>query len=84
MSMEMFVVRVWRAADRESGGSDDPTARLRGLAEHVGTGATARFRGGEELLQFLRRTSTPSHPGETEAAVARDRRLRPTHERRES
>lgn len=82
--MEMFVVRVWRAADRESVGADDRTALLQGLAEHVGTGATARFGGGEELLQFLRRTPTPSLPGKTELAAARDRRLRPTNERGES
>lgn len=65
MSMEMFVVRVWRAADRESEGSDDPTAQLRGLVKHVGTGAATRFGGGEELLQFLRRAPMPSHRGET-------------------
>lgn len=82
--MEMFVVRVWQAADRESGGSYVPTAQLLGLVEHVGTGATTRFGGGEELLQFLRRTPTPSHSGETEATAARDRRLRSTNERGES
>lgn len=53
--METYVVRVWRAADDGPGFPEASPAQLRGLVEHVGTGTTARFGGGEELLRFLRR-----------------------------
>ncbi len=52
--METFVVRVWRAAG-EPEIPETSTTELRGLVEHVGTGTTARFGGGEELLRFLLR-----------------------------
>ena len=56
--METFVVRVWRAAG-EPMIPETARMQLRGLVEHVGTGTTARFGGGEELLQFLRRPLRP-------------------------
>ena len=62
--METFVVRVWRAADHGRRGSDEPETRLRGLAEHVGTGAETRFGSEEELLRFLRSTPIPSGAAE--------------------
>lgn len=52
------MVRVWRAAEPESGVSD-PQESLRGFVEHVSTGATTRFGGGAELLRFLRSSPTP-------------------------
>lgn len=67
--METFVVRVWRAADQEPGNPDAWTAHFHGLVEHVGTGTTARFGGGEELLTFLRRSPMPSEPRETGASM---------------
>lgn len=69
--METFVVRVWRAVEDPAVAAVSWTAPLRGFVEHVGTGATTRFGGGEELLQFLRDPSTPAD-SETETFVASD------------
>ncbi|HKY68912.1 MAG TPA: hypothetical protein VJM49_21160 [Acidimicrobiales bacterium] len=49
--METFVVRAWRGEP-----DGDPTADgpLRGVVEHVATGASTPFRDAEQLLAFLR------------------------------
>jgi hypothetical protein len=50
--METFVVRAWRSTgDDDAAGGDDT---LRGVVEHVGTGATAPFQDEEQLIDFLR------------------------------
>lgn len=69
--METFVVRVWRAAGPESG-MPPPGLALRGFAEHVGTGVTTRFGGGDELLGFLRRLAAPADPEELGTVVPLD------------
>jgi len=48
--METFVIRAWTPAER---GDDPQLFRLRGLVEHVGSGESGAFRGGDELLVFL-------------------------------
>lgn len=63
--METFVVRVWRAVEEASEAGESWSAPLRGFVEHVGTGTTTRFGGGEELLRFLRE---PPLTGDFEAA----------------
>jgi hypothetical protein len=48
--VETFVIRVWTPAEQ----ADDPERfRLRGLAEHIGSGEREAFRGARELLAFL-------------------------------
>jgi hypothetical protein len=60
--VETFVVRAWRSdADGDpSTGEDDA---LRGVVEHVGTGATMPFRDVEQLISFIR-----ARPGDGEFA----------------
>ncbi|MGH7572247.1 MAG: hypothetical protein ACREMK_10430 [Gemmatimonadota bacterium] len=67
--METFVVRVWRAVEDPSAIPESWTAPLRGFVEHVGTGTTTRFGGGEELLRFLQNLPAPadSETAETRA-----------------
>lgn len=57
--MDTFVVRVWRAADSGAPIPESRTAPLRGFVEHVCTRTTVRFRGGQELLRFLRDSPRP-------------------------
>ena len=52
--MDTFVVRVWRSAEPEPVAPESLEPPLRGLLEHVGTGAVTRFGGGAELLRLLR------------------------------
>lgn len=69
--MDTFVVRAWVRADE---GERD--AELRGVVEHVATGQTSAFIGGEQLLAFIRtnrglRTGRPAAtPAEARAAPA--------------
>ncbi|HET8621609.1 MAG TPA: hypothetical protein VFM27_21750 [Acidimicrobiales bacterium] len=56
--METFVVRAWRpAADEPSphheGGSLRADGSLRGVVEHVATGASIAFRDADQLVAFL-------------------------------
>jgi len=54
--METFVVRIWTAAERDC----DPGAfPLRGLVEHVASGAKSAFQGTAELLAFLEASVRP-------------------------
>ena len=50
--METFLVQVWVAADDRSRGGD-----LRGVVRHVATGTETPFRGDEEVLGLLHRTT---------------------------
>jgi hypothetical protein len=50
--METFVVRAWRPAADEPASSEGGGA-LRGVVEHVATGATIPFRDAEQLVAFL-------------------------------
>jgi hypothetical protein len=48
--VETFVIRIWTPAEHV----DDPERfRLRGLAEHIGSGEREAFRRAGELLAFL-------------------------------
>jgi hypothetical protein len=56
--METFVVRAWRpAADgpspHEESGSLRADGSLRGVVEHVATGASIAFRDADQLVAFL-------------------------------
>jgi hypothetical protein len=56
--METFVVRAWRpAADQPSPHEGDGSLRadgsLRGVVEHVSTGASIAFRDADQLVAFL-------------------------------
>jgi hypothetical protein len=53
--METFVVRAWRSAP-DGDPADDG---LRGVVEHVGSGASMPFRDADQLVSFLR-----SRPGD--------------------
>ena len=53
--VETFVVRAWREDPDDEPTTDDS---LRGVVEHVATGASTPFRDAEQLLLFLR-----SRPG---------------------
>jgi hypothetical protein len=57
--VETFVVRAWRD---EPDGDLTPDDSLRGVVEHVATGASARFTDADQLLTFLR--SAPAPGGE--------------------
>ena len=49
--METFVLRVWTPAE-----SNEPVVQgygLRGFVEHVGSGRSDPFRGGDELLALV-------------------------------
>ena len=50
--METFVVRAWRPAADEAASAEGGGA-LRGVVEHVATGATIPFRDAEQLVAFL-------------------------------
>ena len=50
--METFVVRAWRPAADEAAPPEGGGA-LRGVVEHVATGATIPFRDAEQLVAFL-------------------------------
>jgi hypothetical protein len=55
--VETFVVRAWRSAP-----DDEPLDdTLRGVVEHVGTGASMPFRDVDQLISFLR--SRPADGG---------------------
>lgn len=56
--MKTFVVRMWTPA--EPAGMDDRT--LRGVVEVVGSGASTTFGDADELIAFLARTATATHP----------------------
>lgn len=49
--VETFVVRAWRG---EPDGEAAADGTLRGVVEHVATGASTPFRDAEQLLAFLR------------------------------
>jgi hypothetical protein len=49
--VETFVVRAWREDPDGEPTADDS---LRGVVEHVATGASTPFRDAEQLLRFLR------------------------------
>jgi hypothetical protein len=48
--VDTFVIRLWSPADHAADTGDSP----RGVARHVGTGRTAAFRDGDELIALLR------------------------------
>jgi hypothetical protein len=50
--METFVVRAWRSAGDDGPAGGDDT--LRGVVEHVRTGAMVPFQDEEQLIDFLR------------------------------
>ena len=55
--METFVVRLW-APDAE----EDRDRELRGVAQHVATGAERRFTSPGELLEFLAQIILDARP----------------------
>ncbi len=55
--METFVVRLWTP---DAGGHPDP--ELKGVAQHVATGAERRFTSPEELLEFLAQIILDAQP----------------------
>jgi hypothetical protein len=60
-AMETFVLRVWIPAE-----VNEPVAQplgLRGFVEHVGSGRSDPFRGGDELLELVI-AAISSHAGE--------------------
>ena len=50
--MDTFVVRLWIPAD-SAGDPRDARQGVHGAAHHVGSGSTATFRDGQELLDVL-------------------------------
>jgi hypothetical protein len=48
--VETFVIRIWTPAERDD---DLDCYRLRGLAEHIGSGRRKPFVDPRELLEFL-------------------------------
>jgi len=48
--VDTFVIRLWSPADHAADTGDSP----RGVARHVGTGRSAVFRDGDELIALLR------------------------------
>jgi hypothetical protein len=48
--VDTFVIRLWSPADHAADTGDSP----RGVARHVGTGRSAAFRDGDELIALLR------------------------------
>lgn len=46
--MQTYVVRIWVPA-----GEPEDREQVRGVVEHLGTGASQPFRDGAELLAFL-------------------------------
>jgi hypothetical protein len=50
-AVETFVVRAWRE-DPDGGSASDDS--LRGVVEHVATGASTPFHDADQLLEFLR------------------------------
>jgi hypothetical protein len=54
--VETYVVRAWRG---DPDGDATPDDSLRGVVEHVATGATTRFTDADELLTFLRARPAP-------------------------
>ena len=56
--METFVVRAWRD---DPDGAPATDGSLRGVVEHVATGASTPFTDAEQLLSFLR--SSPGDGG---------------------
>lgn len=52
--METFVVRAWRPRADEALPHDDDRS-LRGVVEHVATGASIPFRDADQLVAFLLR-----------------------------
>jgi hypothetical protein len=60
--VETFVVRAWRAAPDDMSHDDEPADdTLRGVVEHVGSGASMPFRDVDQLISFLR--SRPADGG---------------------
>ncbi len=55
--METFLVRIWTEPDRA--GVPEPARPLRGLVQHVRSGAEARFADPAELVGVLERLSRP-------------------------
>ena len=51
--METFVVRAWRPRADEALPHDDDDRSLRGVVEHVATGASIPFRDADQLVAFL-------------------------------
>jgi hypothetical protein len=49
-NVETFVIRIWISAERDD---ELERYRLRGLAEHIGSGERRAFRGAGGLLAFL-------------------------------
>jgi hypothetical protein len=54
--MQTFVVRIWSAAD---GKAETDLPPIRGLVEHVASGAKSAFRGAPELVAFLEANAAP-------------------------
>jgi len=60
--VETFVVRAWREDPDGEPTTDDS---LRGVVEHVATGASTPFRDADQLLEFLRsRRGLGGSPGD--------------------
>jgi hypothetical protein len=58
--VETFVVRVW--APHRQGRAEEATAALHGVVEHVRSGSSRNFDGGDELMEFLRSTAAVGPP----------------------
>jgi hypothetical protein len=54
--VETFVVRAWREDPDAEPTTDDS---LRGVVEHVATGASTPFHDADQLLEFLRSRRDP-------------------------
>jgi hypothetical protein len=62
--VETFVIRVWTPAGHLAEAESD---RLRGIAEHIGSGEHDAFRDTDELLAFLAKrlhTGVSTQPGD--------------------
>jgi hypothetical protein len=60
--VETFVVRAWRSSTDDISPDDEPADdTLRGVVEHVGSGASMPFRDVDQLISFLR--SRPADGG---------------------
>jgi hypothetical protein len=52
--VETFVVRAWRSGADGDPATGDHDDALRGVVEHIGTGASMPFRDVDQLIAFLR------------------------------
>jgi len=64
--METFVLRIWIPVEFK-----EPEVGLRGFVEHVGSGRSDPFRGGDELLALVATAVDSRARGEGEASKGR-------------